>query len=140
LYYEKDDAFKSSFYGEWLIRWFSGLLDSVLELKRGANTVYLMETDTIDRWVEIKLKDSQIILNVVHAERENGDHLVTTRKLDITSREWGEGESVSWDEFVSEIVKNAEKLIGELLEITSEMASCKCLIDMNNRISKLKSM
>lgn len=139
LYHETNDMSIASVYGEWLIRWFSCLLDSICELKRGAKTVYLMEVDTVDQWIEMKRKDSHLILNIVHAKRENRDSLVTTRKLKITSREWGEGESVPWEGVVSEIIRGTENLIGELLEMNSELASCQCLMYLNNRINELKA-
>ncbi len=118
-----EDGAQAIVLGEWQVRWFLGLLECVSFLRHGTHnkTVYVMEVETFDRWMQVQKREDNLILNVVHAARATGDGYVTARPVAITSREWGEGETVSYLEFVSEILRQAKNFLADLIASEKRM-------------------
>jgi len=136
-YYHENPLQEGEFGSEYIDYWLDGLLDALIVLPK-TRYAAVKELETVNRWMEFKLLDETVMINVAIDEKKINNKLFITEPFDEFNYVIPMDFSVKYVAFTSEIKRVVNRFLDEIRGINPKLLETRMGTEMASKLKKIE--
>jgi hypothetical protein len=121
-----------------ITNWFSLLLNAYLELIV-TKYVAISDIESYNSWIELKMEDDKVVVNIIETEKEDGMEEITTKPFnEFKYGDWN-NVLIELKDFKEELILKTKKYLNEIAAINPKLLESRRMKNIKELLLKVEN-